>query len=108
MVTVNEETTAYVDVSFAGPDGTTASPTGIDYIVHDKATGTVMKTKTAHTPVAASVRIEIAATVNAILNTKGRNEIRQVTIEATYGTASDKLTLIVEYEVVNLKRIPLA
>lgn len=100
METVNERSTAYLQMTFNDKVGASQVPTSITYRIDDKDTGTEIKADTAVSP-AGTVEITLAPEDNRILNSVGRNEWRRVTVRATYG-ADQQVTGEFLYRVINL------
>jgi len=102
MDTVNEGTTAYLEVAFLDKAGAAALPTGVTYRIDCLSTGTAVKASTSVTP-ATSVEITLSALDNAIIG-NAPAERRRVTVEATYGVA-DAVRSQYDYLVRNLSAI---
>lgn len=100
METVNERSTAYLQMTFKDKVGAAQTPTSISYRIDDKDTGAEIKPETSVSP-ASMVEIVLAPEDNRILNNVGRNEWRRVTVKAPYG-ASDQVTGEFVYRVINL------
>jgi hypothetical protein len=82
---VNENSTAYVDVTFLDGDGVAAQPSTAAYDLVDEKSGTSIKNDQPLTPTAGVVTITLDKTDNAILSAEGNGELRRLTVHATYG-----------------------
>lgn len=101
MERVNEQSTAYLSVSFRDKAGALATPTAISYRIDDVATGQEIRDDTAVTP-ASSVEITLTPNDNAMVSAAREIEVHAVTVDATYG-ASDAVRARYLYEVANLQ-----
>lgn len=84
MDTVNERTTSRLTVAFADADGEPAVPATVTYRVDCLTTGEEVVADTALTP-AASLALDLGASVQAMRGPGNRREVRRVTVSATYG-----------------------
>jgi len=103
MDSVNEKSTAYIDVSFEDATGAPAVPSTVAYTVIDEASGTVIRNN-GTVAAASSVVITLNNSDNTILDNTNAAEIRVVTVTATYGSG-DTLNKVFKYELVNLQAI---
>lgn len=101
LTTVNEGSPAWLTVAFTDKTGASAAPTSVRYRVDCATTGAAVR---AWTAVSAGASIEIALTSddNAMQSAANEQEIREVTVEATYG-AGDVLNAAYSYNVQNLR-----
>ena len=104
LLTIPEETTSYITVTFLDKDGAAAAPASATWEAIDVDTGTVMKTSTAITPIAASVEITIPPAVNVIVDESKRLEMRRIIVKASYG-ASDKVNDQYDYLIKNVSQV---
>lgn len=104
MERVNEQSTAYVTVSFRDKAGALATPATISYRIDDVETGQEIRDDTAVTPAASSVEITLTPADNTLVNLNRQYEQHVVTVAATYG-ASDAVRAEYAYEVVNLQQV---
>lgn len=103
METVNEGSTCYVTVTFLDKDGNQTAPSSATWEAIDLKSGSVLQVETALTP-AASIEITVPASVNDIYDSTKTEEIRRITVKATYG-ADDKVNSQYDYRVINLSRV---
>lgn len=99
MYQVNEQSTAYLGVTFSGL-GTSTVPTSISYRIDDQATGQSIRGATAVSP-AATVQITLDPTDNTLVTPTAPAEVHIVTITAPYGT-SEQVVGVFKYQVINL------
>lgn len=101
--TVNEESSAYLTITFKDKSGNPVSPTSAVYRIDDVDSGTEIRADTA---LASSSSVEITLTPidNQILNNTLDYETKRVTVKAVYG-ASDGVNDQYEYVVKNLSKI---
>ena len=104
LTIINEETTSYLTVTFLDKNGTPAAPASATWEAIDVESGTVLKTATAITPIAASVEITIEPSVNVMVNEAKHQELRRIIVKALYG-ASDKVNDQYDYLVKNLSQV---
>lgn len=103
MESVNEGTTCYLTITFLDKNGNAVAPSSVTWEAIDLKTGTVMKSETGITP-GATIEIAVPASVNAMHDAAMLEEIRRITIKASYG-ADDKVTGQYDYRVINLSRV---
>lgn len=103
MPQVNEQSTAYLSVSFLDKGGATQAPSAIVYRVDDEGTRTQIRGDTAVTP-AATVEIALTPTDNAMLSPSLAVERHVVTVIGRYGD-DDQVTAQFVYEVLNLQAV---
>ena len=101
--TVNEESSAFLTVSFYDKNDELTTPNSAQYHLHCLTNNTEVRAWTALSP-ASVIEIGLDADDNAIIDQWNHTELRLVTIEAYYG-ASDKLTTVFKYLVKNLRKI---
>lgn len=82
--TLNEGSTGYLTVAFTDKDGAAATPSTVSYRIDCMTNGQEVKDDTAVTP-ASSVKIELGAADNAIIDQANPFEKRIVTVTADYG-----------------------
>lgn len=100
METVNEQSTAYLTVTFKDKAGAAVSPASASYRIDDVQSGTAVRADTALTP-AAQVEITLSPTDNTLVDPTKRQEIRRLTVTGVYG-ASDKVSAKYDYQLANL------
>jgi hypothetical protein len=100
MIQVNEQTTAYLTITFKDKDGANAAPNSATYRIDCKTTGKAIRATTA-LPGGATPEIVLTSDENKIQNLNNSSEIKRVTIIGVYGV-DDKVTDEFEYEVLNL------
>lgn len=103
MEQVNEESTAYLTVTFLDKDGNAAAPSSATYRIDCLTSGKAIRGVTA-LGAGSSVEVTLTPTDNAIQQVSSAKETRRVTIEALYG-ASDGINEEYDYEVVNLSHV---
>ena len=86
MNSVNEKSTAYVEATFKDKDGVNAAPTAARYRIDCVTTGTAVKGWTAISSPGEVEEITIKPDDVAIITDGNAEEIKRVTVEATYGT----------------------
>jgi hypothetical protein len=101
---VNEDSTAYLTVTFLDKDGTAAVPSSASYRIDCLTNASEVKDDTVLTP-ASSIEITLSAADNAIITQTNAIERRLVTVFATYG-ASDGVKDEYEYNVQNMRKVP--
>lgn len=100
---VPERTTKYLDCGFLNADNELDVPTGVTYRIDDVKSGRQIVGDTVISP-AEEVTITITPEQNRILNPQNPEEVRKVTVKATYGV-SDELNDDFLYVVRNLKGV---
>ena len=100
---VNEESTAFLTVSFYDKNDELTTPTTVSYRVDCLTNNSELRDWTGIAP-ASQVEITLDSNDNTIIDQWNFEEIRLVTIEAYYGVA-DKLTTTYKYLVRNLRKI---
>lgn len=100
---VNEESTAYLQVSLLDRTGANSSPLTLTFRVHDVESGTEMVATTSISPVSPAT-ITLTPTANTILKRVHKYETRRVTVDATYGSG-DVLHDDYDYLVRNLEHV---
>lgn len=100
---INENSTAYLTVTFKDKNGVLVTPTTVTWKAHDKLTGTVLQAVTSLVA-ASTIEITIPHTVNVLLDPAHPKEVRVVTIEAVYDD-TQHINAQYEYAVQNLKYI---
>jgi len=100
---VNEESSAFLTVTFYDKNDLPTTPTSVQYHLHCLTNNQEVRTWTALSP-ASTIEIGLDANDNAIIDQWNHTELRIVTIEAYYGV-SDKLTTTFKYLVINLRKI---
>ncbi len=105
MSTVNEDSTAYLDVDFKDKDDELEAPTTISYRIDCLTNGQEVKDDTAFTPAAASIEIELTKTDNAIISQTNNSEKRLVTVTGVYG-GDDQIVKEYQYDLINMKKKP--
>jgi hypothetical protein len=99
---MRERSTAYLTVTFKDKNGAAAIPSSIVYRVDCATTGEALRAETAIVP-ASQVEITVNADENAIRNEANKTEVRCVTVVATYGDSTDRVSDSFEYKVENLR-----
>jgi len=103
MLSITEQSTGYLTVSFYDKTGALAVPSSATYRIDDKDTGQAVRASTALTP-ASAIEITLTKADNTILNDAGRNEERRVTVISVY-SATDQVTDEYIYKVINLAKV---
>lgn len=104
MERVNEQSTAYLAVTFLDRESAAQAPASISYRIDDQATRTQIRGATAVTPAASSIEITLAPADNVIVSAINEIEAHEVTVTATYG-ATDVVRAVYVYEIVNLRAV---
>jgi hypothetical protein len=102
--TVNERTTAYLQVAFKDKAGASSQPTSASYRLDCVTTGEQLRDWTALQPQALQ-EITLTPADNAIVNPGNRSETKRATVRATYGTDADQVHAAYEYAVNNLQGV---
>lgn len=105
MASVKEGSLAFLTVSFYDEHNVLTAPTSATWEVHDKGTGTVIKTATAMLPIASSYEIELSSSINDLLDSNSSEETRVVTVKASFG-ADREVNDEYEYDVLGLEYVP--
>lgn len=100
---VNEESSAFLTVSFYDKNDELTTPSSIQYRLDCLTNDQQIRDWTAFSP-ASVIEIGLNANDNSIIDQGNFEEIRLVTIEAYFGV-SDKLTTTYQYLVKNLRKI---
>ena len=103
MNIIKERSRADITVSFTDPTGAPAVPATVTYSTKCTTTGIAIKTNVTITP-AASVKIILDASDNAIQNTANATEIKALTVKSTYGIG-DECNDEYVYSVINLSGV---
>ncbi|RIK41609.1 MAG: hypothetical protein DCC55_11370 [Chloroflexi bacterium] len=104
METVPEGSTAWLTIRLFGKDGASATPATLTYRIDDAATLMPVRENTEVESPAAITEIELTPEDNAILNERGLNERRLVTVQATFSNGRAHNQQYV-YRVENLGRV---
>lgn len=104
MQQANEQSTAYLTVTFRNKAGAAEAPVTAKYRIHDVGSGTEVRAWTAITDPAGSVELTFSPEDNTLLVADNPVEQRRVTVVGTYGD-HDAVTSEFIYEVVNLRGI---
>lgn len=102
---VNENSTAYLTVSFLDKNGAAAQPTSTKYEVVDDKNNVLDSGSLS--PTGGVAELTLTSDVNAMQDASKDREGRLVSVEATYG-AGDALASEYRYELKNLHRVPLS
>jgi hypothetical protein len=105
MASVKEGSLAFLTVSFYNELNVLSAPTSATWEVHDKGSGTVLKTATAMLPIASSYKIELSSSINDLLDSSSSEETRIVTVKASFG-ADREVNDEHEYDVLGLRYVP--
>lgn len=100
---IPEKATRTITISFKDPDGNPATPTSVDFKIIDPFTGTKLREDTIH-PTSPEYQIQLTSQDNRILNSKGYDETRIITITQHYNL-DDVETVEFTYKIENLKGI---
>lgn len=84
MDTVNENSVAYLTVSFYDKTGILASPSSGTWQVHDVATSNVLQAPTYITSISSSVELVLTSTINTLVDPASGEEVRRVTIRSFF------------------------
>ena len=104
ILTVTEQSTAYLTVSFYDKADALAVPVSVTYRIDDANTGASIRAATSLTP-ASQIEITLDKNDNTILNTNAKYEHSLVTVISVYG-ATDQVTDEYVYTVLNLVKVP--
>ena len=100
---VNEDSTAYLTVTFKDKDGVAGDPTSATYRIDDEESGDPVRASTAITLDGdGTVTITLDVTDNAIINSALPSEIKVVTIIGVISAGSDEVAAEFKYRVINL------
>ena len=106
MDKVNEQSTAYVTVTFYDKDGVAAQPTTASYDSIRVEDGVKLRDGVALTPTDGVVEITLTKDDNTLAGTDNRTfEKRRLTVHASYGV-SDELHDTYHYQVIALTDVP--
>jgi len=97
---INEESTAYLTVTFKDKTGAASQPTTSRYRIDDVQSGAQIRNWTALAPTAGVVEIILTVADNTILNPLAPSEGRVVKVEGTYG-ADDQVEDVFVYRIKN-------
>lgn len=100
----NEETTAYLTVSFYDKAGALENPVSATWEAHDVKSGTELQSATALAPVGGQVEITIPTTVNTMVDPNLEEEVRRITVKALY-SGVDGVNDKFDYTLVNLSAV---
>ena len=100
---VNEQSTAYLAVTFKNKAGAAEAPASASYRIDDLATGEPVRAETS-LPATGTVEIKLTPADNTILNPLNRYEHRQVTVIGLYGE-DDAVRAEFLYRVINLSKV---
>jgi hypothetical protein len=98
---VNEKSVAYLTVKFKDKTGALAAPASATWEVHDVESGSELLAATAIAPIANTVELTLTPTINTFVNSQNTEEVRRVTIKATWGV-SNTTNAEVDYNIVDL------
>jgi len=85
MIRVNEQSSAYLTVTFLDGNGAAALPQSVTYKVTDVSTGAVIRGSTAAS-LGTTTTILLNSTDTAMVNTSNSEENHAVTVTADYGS----------------------
>lgn len=102
--TVNENTAAWLAVSLKDKTGALAVPASTRYRIDCVTTGAVIRDWTAG-PTTSSYELQIDADLNEMQSPTNNQELRRVTVEATYGAPGDRVTAEFDYALINLSGV---
>lgn len=85
MVTVNDESSARLSVSFYDPAGALDTPDAVTYRIDDVDSGDQIRDNTSVLTLASAITINLTPTDNTLVNAAKRFEFRRVTVTASYG-----------------------
>lgn len=103
MQQVNEQSTAYLTVTFRNKAGAAEAPATASYRIEDVASDSEVLEATTITP-AATVEVRLTPANNTLLVAGNPAELRRVTVIGEYGQ-DDAVTSEYVYEVVNLSGV---
>jgi hypothetical protein len=101
---INEQSTAYLSVSFYDKSGVLAIPTSASYRIDCITNGVEVKDDTALTP-GTTIEITLSSYDNEIIDGDNATEKRRVTVSAVYGDG-DECHNHYDYLVKNLSGLP--
>lgn len=103
-LTITEQSTGYLTVSFYDKADVLAVPVSATYRIDDPDTGAAIHAVTSLTP-ASQIEITLTKADNTILNENGKNEQRRVTVIGVY-SATDQVADEYIYKIINLAKVP--
>lgn len=106
MDTVNENSTAYISVTFYDKDEIAAQPSSATYDLVDENTGDVLRDNVTLSPTGGIVEITLTKADNVIIDATRTFEHRRLTVHGVYG-ADDEIHSEYVYEVENLHEVPI-
>ena len=98
---INEGCSAWLQVDLKDKAGALSTPTAVRYRIDCRTTGAIIKDWTA-AAAQSSQEIALSATDHVLQSPRNIQEVRRVTVEATYADASDKVTAKFDYALVNM------
>lgn len=103
MSRVNEGQWANLNIQPLNRNGNAYTPVTARYRIDDKSSGNSVLawTTIASADISSNMDVQIDATYNTIVNNSKPSEVKVVTVELDYSTATAS-TQVIEYEVVNL------
>ena len=101
MDAINEKSTSVQPITFTDEDGDAVTPDTATWRLHDLNSNVNLQTATALASLASSMEITIGSTENRILNGDHVSEVKELTINFTFGTGKQG-TNKVRYKVNNL------
>lgn len=84
-LTIFEQSTSWIDVSFEDIDGSAATPSALEYCLDCMSTGTLILDWTVVAGPTATTRITITAAQNVIHDATKDEELHRLTVKATFG-----------------------
>ena len=107
MHKVNEQSTAYVAVTFYDKDGVTADPNSATYDLVDVISGERLKDGVVLSTVSGVGEIIVDKTDTTLKDATAKEELRRITVHGIYG-ASDEIHDTYYFQVVALADVPIA
>jgi hypothetical protein len=101
---INEQSTAYLTITFKDENGDASQPSSSTYQIHDEASGTEIQSETALSPTAGVATLTLTPAFNTIINSDLPWETRIVTIHGEYA-GGQQINEICRYRVKNLGHI---
>lgn len=98
---VNEQSTAYLAVTFRDKAGAAQAPSSASYCIDDVASGQEVRGDTVISAPGSTVEITLSPADNTLRNEAAAYEKRRVTVTALYG-ADDAVRSEYVYRVINL------
>ena len=103
-LTIFEQSTSWIDVSFEDIDGSAATPSALEYCLDCMSSGTLILDWTNVPTPTSTTRITITPTQNGIHDSSKTSELHRLTVHATFGV-SDEANSEYKFIVKNLDQV---